>query len=278
MSRHARDAATTVGIALALVLTGSLLAQSVLTQLGLTEAAARNFVFEEVKSPTRPEVGRRSRIAHAGNRAFYKLPPASRGPAATALFAWAKAYVDSPAFRTAYDTYRAGTIPQERQYARTVDEEVKKQIDDTLAGIEQLKQAAASMPPADRARFLESITQQETPLRNGEMAKMLKANLEAERAARSAGDSAAGRAAMERYPADPNQLFARRLREFLNDTTDVNFSARTISLSGGADGIEFADPADRTRPWMWQLAVIVGRDATTAARAAAEAWLREIDR
>jgi hypothetical protein len=58
----------------------------------------------------------------------------------------------------------------------------------------------------------------------------------------------------------------------------VNFSARTISLTGGPDGIEFRDKADRQRSWMWQEAVIVGPEATAAARAAADAWLKEIER
>ena len=58
----------------------------------------------------------------------------------------------------------------------------------------------------------------------------------------------------------------------------MNFSARTISLTGGPDGIEFIDKADRAKPWMWQAAAIVGREATVAARAAAEAWLKEIER
>ena len=68
----------------------------------------------------------------------------------------------------------------------------------------------------------------------------------------------------------------RRLREFLDATAEVNFAARTISLTGGADGIEFIDKADRQRNWMWQEAVIVGPEATSAARAAAQAWLKEI--
>ena len=73
-------------------------------------------------------------------------------------------------------------------------------------------------------------------------------------------------------------MFARRLREFLAATADVNFAARTISLTGGPDGIEFMDKADREKPWMWQAAVIVGREATVAARVAAEAWLKEIEK
>jgi hypothetical protein len=42
----------------------------------------------------------------------------------------------------------------------------------------------------------------------------------------------------------------------------VNFSARTISLTGGPDGIELVDPADRKHSWLWQEAVIVGQEAS----------------
>jgi hypothetical protein len=254
----------------------ALLAQTALTQLGLTEAAAQTFLFEELKGPTIQ--GRRSEIAIAGTRAFLKLPPAARGPAATGLFAWAKAHVNTPAFRKTYATLRQAATPEERQDSETVDEAVKKELDDLLTGIAQVKQAAASMPPADRARILESLKEQEAQFRNPEFAKRLAMTLEAERAASRAGDARVVRNTDDRYPANPEQLFARRLRQFLEQTADANFSARTISLTGGADGIEFVDPVDRERTWLWQLAVIAGRDATLAARAAAETWLKEIER
>ena len=102
--------------------------------------------------------------------------------------------------------------------------------------------------------------------------------MEAERAQESGRDVAHAKEAEEKLPADPQKLFARRLREFLKGTADVNFSAKTISLTGGPDGIEFVDPADRKYSWLWQEAIIVGQEATSAARAAAEAWLKEIER
>jgi hypothetical protein len=274
MSTHAGSLTVLAIIVPALAVGGSLVAQSALAQLGLSEAAARAFVLAEVKSQAG---GRRSPIAVAGNRAFYKLPPAARGPAATALFAWAKAYVNSPAFRTAYATFREGVIPREPQYAQTVDEAVRQEVDNMRAGIAQLKQAAASMAPAERASLLDVVAQQEAQFENGELAKVLRTNLEAERAAQATGDTEAAHAANERYPADPRLLFARRLREFLADTADANFSAPTISLTGGAEGIELVDPEDRKKPWMWQAAVIVGPEATTAARTAAASWLKEME-
>ena len=103
----------------AVVMAGAgLVAQSRLAQLGLTETAARTFVLDEIK---RPATSRGAPIVVAGTRAFLTLPPAARGPAATALFAWAKSYVGSPAFTASYNAYRNGRLPSERQYALSVE-------------------------------------------------------------------------------------------------------------------------------------------------------------
>jgi hypothetical protein len=102
--------------------------------------------------------------------------------------------------------------------------------------------------------------------------------LEAERAQEIGSEARLAEEVEQQTPADPRKLFARRLREFLEITAEVNFSARTMSLTGGPDGIEFLDKADRERHWMWQAAAIVGSEATSAARAAAQAWLKEIER
>ena len=87
-------------VAMVMAMAGGVVAQGALAQLGLTEAAARTFVLDEIK---RPAADRGAPIEVAGTRAFLKLPPAARGPAATALFAWAKSYVSSPAFNASYN-------------------------------------------------------------------------------------------------------------------------------------------------------------------------------
>lgn len=266
-------------LAIVLVTGGSLVAQSVLAQLGLTEAAARNYLFDEVKTQRKDHpFARRSPIALAGTRGFYKLPPAARGPAATALFAWAKAYANSPAFRTAYANFRRDAIPPEKVYTETIDDAVRKRIDEMLAAVEQAKRMAAKVDPKTSAAILENVTKQEAQIRSPEFAEMLRTGLGIERAEKTESASNSNRESIAKYPPNPEEIFARRLREFLNDTADANFSARTIRLTGGPDGIEFVDPADRRRSTIWQMAVIAGREATTAARAAAEAWLKEIER
>jgi hypothetical protein len=261
---------------LATVLVGAetLVAQGDLAQLGLTEAAARNFVMREAESTS---TNRRAAIVETGRRAFFKLPAAARGPAAAALFAWAKAYVGSAAFKTAYAQHRRDVLgPEARTAQPSIDEEVQNKVNEMKTAIADSRRMAAALPPANAANLLKSLEEQEARLESGEFEKMLRMGLQVDQAERTARDADSTKANDERYPADPTRIFARRLREFLDATADVNFSARTISLTGGADGIEFIDKADRQRNWMWQEAVIVGPEATSAARAAAQAWLKEI--
>jgi len=154
--------------------------QGALTQLGLTETAARALLTNEVQ--TSGEGGYSSRLALAGRAAYLRVPEAARGAATTALFAWAEAYVNSPAFATDYARIRAAEMPQRREYARTIDEELKKQLEDSLAGFEGMKTAAASMPSAERQTFLTTLKESEDKLRSQETQKVQRAGLEEERA------------------------------------------------------------------------------------------------
>jgi hypothetical protein len=261
-------------VALLLASWSHLAAQTALAQLGLTEAAARSFVLDEVKSPS---LTRTSAVALTGTRAFLKLPPSARGAAATGVLAWLKAYVNSPAFKASYDGYRRDRIPQPRPEAMTVEEAVRKDTDELLAGIAQMRASVPQLPAEQQKMVLDKLREQEAMLKSAEYLAQRRAHFEALRSDASSADADYARRVEEALPADPRVLIARRLHEFLTETAEVNFSARTFALNGDANGIVFRDAADRKRHWLWQQAVIVGPEATAAARAAAESWLREIE-
>jgi len=248
-------------------------AQSVLTQLGLTETQARTFLFDELKGPT-VGANRRTPIAVAGHRAFYRLPAPARGPAATALFAWAKAYVNSPTFKAAYAEFRRAANPIDNRASPSVDEQVAAQIAEMQAGIEETRKMAATLPPADRERLLAMIKEQEAQM--SQFRDRLRSALELEQAERRSSNEQSASEFTQQFPADLNQLVARRLRMFLAETADADFNARIIRLTDGPDGMEFIEPAHRAKSSTWQLAVLAGPEATKAARAAAEAWLKEV--
>jgi hypothetical protein len=264
-------AAWVVAVLCALIAATHLAAQTALAQLGLTDASAREFVLNEVKDST---TYRGRPIATFGTRAFLKLPAAARGAAATGLFAWAKTYVNSPAFRTAYAQHRKNVGLSDTAPSTTIDQEVRQKIDADVARFDEMRKESAALPPEMRTRMLELLKVQEELARSPERAAAYRQEVEATRARQGEQDAAMA----VRLPATPEHLFARRLREFLDATADVNFSARRVSLTGGPDGIEFLDKADRRRHFMWQLAVIVGPEATAAARASAQAWLAELPR
>jgi hypothetical protein len=249
--------------------------QSVLLQLGLTEAAARALLTNEVQ--TSGEGAYSSTLAIAGRAAYLRVPEAARGAATTALFAWAKAYVNSPSFATDYARIRSESKPQLRERAPTVDEELKQQLDESLAAYESGKAAAAALPAGERETFLASLKQVFDMRHNPEMQRILRAGLEEERAKSQAGKDQVMARWQEAFPADRQVLFARRLREFLDATADVDFEARTHvvkNLAGETVGFVLSD-AHRAKPWQWLDAFVVGKEATAAARAAAEAWLTE---
>ncbi len=249
--------------------TAPIVAQGVLAQLGLTEASARDFLFQEIKSE--PAGGnRRNGISVAGHRAFYKLPAAARGPAATALFAWAKTHVSSPAFKTAYAQFRKDAGPVDERPGPSAE----AQAAEMKTNQEMVRQIVEKMPPAEREKFLAQMKEQEAQM--AETRARIQKTIEAGEAERKAQDKARAIEFEVRFPADPNQLVARRLRGFLSDTADADFTARIIRLTDGPDGMEFITPAHRAKSVTWQLAVLAGPEATKAARAAAEAWLKEV--
>ena len=77
----------------------------------------------------------------------------------------------------------------------------------------------------------------------------------------------------QELPASPNGLIARRLREFLNETADLDFAARLVRQG---DKMKFADPKYEQKSSQWKLCFRAGKDATGAARALAEQWLKEL--
>jgi hypothetical protein len=77
----------------------------------------------------------------------------------------------------------------------------------------------------------------------------------------------------EDLPADPGTLVERRLRAFLVECGDVDFSA---TLQARDRKMVFVNPDYETRSAEWKTCYRAGPAAVGAARAAATAWLKEL--
>jgi hypothetical protein len=84
----------------------------------------------------------------------------------------------------------------------------------------------------------------------------------------TAPDPAWQKAWEEQFPEDPQTLIVRRLREFQKECADVNFDARVDTESG-----LFEEPRYEQQSNEWKLCYRAGREAVTAGRSIASAWL-----
>lgn len=213
----------------------------------------------------------------AGRKAYKALPASARGPVSTALFAWAKAYAATPAFKAAYLKIRSEQKPTYREYELTVEQEVQKNIQEQLANVEALRKAAASMAPADKAQALASAKEAEAMIRNPAIVNADRAQREADRAKDKAETDRITRDWEARYPAEVRAYVALTLRQFLGATAGVDFNAKLVTIVGeGGESLGFANPDYQKKPWQWIECVLAGPEAVSAARAAAAEWLKEV--
>jgi hypothetical protein len=264
------------------LLLGAAFRQGALSLFGLTEAIARELVLEEVRNggtDTRVMSARwHGRMVLRGRSAYQKIPVGQRAQATAGIFAWAKVFIASPAFKAAYTQIRADLKPIPREYALTIDQEVKKEVDEQIAGHEQTKQATASMPAKDRETILASIKQAQAQLRSPDFLQAVRAGKVEERAQEQASMDNVTREWQETFPVDSRAFAAKALRALLEGTAGVDYSAKLVTVVGeSGEGLWFANTSYReTKPWMWVEAILAGKEAVTAARVAAEAWLKEI--
>lgn len=267
------------GLAAGTVLLGAWLQASALAPFGLTEAGARELILTDVESGGTSDHRNMSYtpLVLKGRESYPKIPAANRAAVTTALFGWAKGYISSPAFKTQYLKIRAEAKPIPTEYALTIDQEIQKELDEQLAGHKQMEEAAKSMPAAERASILASIKEAQAQMKNPAMLAAIRADKVEARAKDAAALVEGTKFWAARFPADPNAFSIIVLRNFLAGTAEVDYTAKVIEIQGeGGSGPGFADEALRQKPWMWVECVLAGKDAVTAARAAAQAWLKEL--
>src|SRR5205823_737149 len=197
--------------------------QAALGPLGIADATARTLVVGGLRDP---QLSSTHASVTAVRRAYERLPAPGRDAAVAAAFAWAKAYVGSPAFGSAYAAARqnakpAGLPPEEMP----VDAELKKLVDEKRATLEESKRGLAALPPGpDRTQILGELKTIEDMLTDPTALKAWRAEIE-DRRARDSGSVADGVTRWSAtYPVDPREFVKRQLAEFLNVSARVDFA------------------------------------------------------
>ena len=205
--------------------------------------------------------------------------PAQRAQLVEGALAWAKAYTETPEFAAAYAAAREQSKPAAPAAKGSVDDELKQQRAEQQKQIEEMKKTAASMPAEQRKAMEEAIKSviaaTEQMQNDPQMQQIQRQGIEAGRTADQQQYEAALKNWEKDYPGDPRVLIARRLREFLDVSGDVNFEAK---LAPNDDRHRFAEPQYEQKSSAWKLCYRAGREAVGAARTFATAWLGELEK
>ena len=243
-------------------------AADVLSQLGITPAAAKEAVGAVINSgiynPGLPAA------------AFKLMTAATRAEVAGVGVAWLKAFTASPDFKRQYAQIRETHKPAPPELTGTPEDELKKADEEQNRQLEESKKAVAALPAAQRAQIEEAmkagqaiIAQQNTP----EMRKIRLDGIKMMRAERTKQYQQELATWTRDYPESAAPVIAKRLREFLAASTDVDFTAKLVSREGR---MVFESPAYEQKPSQWKMCYRAGKEATAAARAAVQAWLKEL--
>ena len=249
-------------LALMACVTTTLGAQAVLSRLGVSETQAGERFVDAVQNGGSPGIAA---------RAFLALPASARAAAVTELVAWAKAYYKSPAFKKAWADTRDANKPDAP--AASADAVIAKQKADQEKQMADVKKMLESLPPEQRKAVEESLKQSEATMKDpAYQAKMAESaqHMNADDKARYQEEL---KTWQQNYPVDPSPVIAKRIRDFLAQTADVDFNAK---VAGSGGGKTFANPDYEAKSSQWKMAYRAGREATTAARAAATTWLSEL--
>jgi hypothetical protein len=243
-------------------------AQDLLTELGITPLAARvavdSVISSGIHNPGLPA------------KAFKLLPPAARAHMATAGVAWLRIYTASADFMREYAQVRQAHKPTPPKFEGTPEDELKKADDEQARQAEESKKAIAALPEEQRTQIEQAMTAAQAMtarMNTPEMRKMRLDGIASDRADRTKDYEQALAAWTRDYPENPAPVVAKRLREFLAISADVDFAAALTSRNGK---MVFENQGYEGKPAQWKMCYRAGKEATMAARAAVQAWLKEL--
>jgi len=254
-----------------LAVLGAVQAADIFAQLGIpvktAEQAAVTIISNGIHNPGLPSAS------------FKLLPPAVRAQLATAGVDWLKAYTKTPEFKAHYDNLRQTHKPQPPQFEGTPEEELKRADDERKQEAEESKRAIATLPEDQRRALEQTLAASAAALAKLDTPEQRKLRLDEIRAARAARVKEYDQSVeswRRAYPDDASPAIARRLREFLAASADVDFDAVVKPTEDGSR-LRFENPGYEAKSAPWKLCYRAGREATLAARSAVTGWLREID-
>jgi len=236
-------------------------------QLSISQEDARESIFGNFQQ---------GNLSFPYSTAIKGLIPGKRAAAVKEMGDYIRKCVNSPEFAEQYNAQRASAKPaapaegQDKVKRRL--EEIKHDIAENETGMAQAK---GDMKKLYEATIKMLKTEQKALLDPKDLQhEMFVSNLTGAIGEMTAEQYQQAVADFEKeYPATVNGLIKKRLKEFLELTKDMDFSAKLIT-SGRVK--KFADPALEAKDGLWKRCFRSGEETVTTARAYAAQWLKEL--
>lgn len=258
------------GIGVLAAAVAMVVAQSGLIGFGVKEGEVKGRLAEAVLGGNLP--------VYPNAKLFKAATPAARVAFVKAFLATTKAYSETAAFKADYAQHRAEGKPDAPEARGTADQQMSEQQAEQRRKLEETRAEVGEMPPEMQKQMKEMLNQMESELNK-------QAGDTVQRAAMKQAIETAGREEQERYkrrieewsadyPEQPNVAIAKRLKEFLVLTANIDFNARLEATDGGK--MRFANPEFESKGSDWKLCYRAGPEPVAAARAFAADWLHKL--
>jgi hypothetical protein len=214
------------------------MALGVIETLGLTKTEAEQRILDNL-------AGSNNSVPYTLVQAFKKVAVANRAETVRALGDFAKAYVNSEACAKAYRERVGGGAADPSQVAQL--EETVKSLRENVASMEK---AVPTVPASYQTMLKKQIEEMRQTVKSYEV--MLN---------------------QAKYGKRPKDELPLKLEKFLKDTEGLPWNAQLVTRNNKK---YFADPALENMPSQRKFYYRCGKETIEAARAYAQAWLKEL--
>jgi hypothetical protein len=248
--------------------TANRFAEDFLQQLGITKTGADEKITNSILGGYLDQYGlRNAKNIAAGNRSAV----------AKDLLAYTKQYISSAAFQKEYNQLREsnkpkpGTIQTAEEMRSSMIDQYKKSIAESEANMKKADASMKSIFEPILVALKQELKNAEDP--NNKMLANYKKNY-GEMLKSIEASNQQGLADWEaKYPANQLHFIKERLKQFLEETSNIDFGAQLIEKNGKK---YFVNPAYEHRGNRWKLAFRAGKEVVEPARMFVQNWMDEI--
>jgi flagellar biosynthesis GTPase FlhF len=209
---------------------------------------------------------------------FKALAAGDRAAVVKSGLAWIRSYTASSAFASEYAAFRDGHKPELPEAVPTLEEYFARQKKDLEAQAAESRKTMEAVDSETKKAMEAAYKQMRDQIlsmeKDADQRNIIAEILEMQRAERQNQYTEKLAAWNRDFPEDPETLISARIREFLEMSADVDFSAKLVDNNGI---LIFENEDYEARSQDWKLCYRAGKEATAAARAFLEKWLGELE-